>query len=148
MRKINWRRVLLGGLLAGVVVNLLGSAAWIFYLGKMEAAVGATHPPTQESAAATVANIIASFIAGIIGVGFYVAIRPRYGPGPKTAVLAGFLCWFAVGVVPMSIYAFWRGLLLPAGLIAVTFVTALLIIVVATVAGAWVYNEQDWRPSA
>lgn len=108
---------------------------------EMEAAVGATHPPTQETAAGTLANIIPSFIAGIIGVGLYAAIRPRYGPGPKTAIVAGFLCWFAVGVIPMLIYAFWRGLLLPVWLIAVTFVTALVIIVAATVAGAWVYKE-------
>jgi len=141
MRKINWARLLLGGLLAGVVVNLLGWAAWILFLGRMEAAVGATHPPTQESAAAEVANILGSFIAGFVGVGLYVAIRPRFGPGPKTALLAGLLCWFVAGVVPMLLYMFWRGPQLPLTMIAVTFITALVLLVAGTVVGAWVYKE-------
>ena len=146
MSKINWKRVVLGALLAGFVVNLLGVATWVLYLGEMEAAVGATHPPSQEPPERTLPNIIASFIPGFVGVGLYVALRPRYGSGPRTAVLAGLLCWFTVGVVPMLIYMFmfWRGPQLPASLIAVTFVTALVIILVATVAGAWVYKEQDY----
>ena len=37
MSKINWKRVVLGALLAGFVVNLLGVAAWVLYLGEMEA---------------------------------------------------------------------------------------------------------------
>lgn len=133
MRKINWRRLFLGGLLAGVVVNLLGYAAWILFLGKMEAAVGAPY---------TNINIIGGFIGGFVPVGLYAAICPRYALGPKTAALAGLLYWFAVGVIPILIDAFWRGLPLPVWLIAIALATALVIIVIATVAGAWVYRAE------
>ncbi len=142
MRKINSARLLLGGLLAGVVVYLLAWAAWILFLGRMEAAVGATHPPTQESAAADAPSILGSFIAGFVGVGLYVAIRPRFGPGPKTALLAGLLCWFVACVVSMVLDMFWRGPQLPLSLIAIAFVTMLVLVVTGTVVGAWVYKEQ------
>lgn len=129
---VNWRRLFLGGLLASVVVDALGYAAWTLFLGKMEAAVGAAY---------TNINFFGGFIAGFVGVGLYAAIRPRYGPGPKTAVLAGALYWLVVGVIPVLIDAFWHGLELPAWLTAVALVTVLVIVVAATVAGAWVYNR-------
>lgn len=128
---VNWRRLFLGGLLASVVVDALGYAAWTLFLGKMEAAVGAAY---------TNINFFGGFILGFVGVGLYAAIRPRYGPGPKTAVLSGLLCCFALGVIPMLIDAFWNGLLPPIWLVAITFATGFVIIVIATVAGAWVYN--------
>jgi hypothetical protein len=70
MRKINWARLLLGGLLAGMVVNLLAWVAWILFLGRMEAEAGATHEGP---------SLLGAFIAGFVGVGLYVAIRPRFG---------------------------------------------------------------------
>ena len=123
--------MLLGVLLAGVVVDVLGYVAWVLFLGKMEAALWTGY---------TNINFFGGFILGFVSVGLYAAIRPRYGPGPKTAVLSGLLCCFALGVVPMLIDAFWHGLLLPVWFLAIAFGTVFVIVVIATLAGAWVYN--------
>ena len=34
------------------------------------------------------------FLLGIVAVWLYAAIRPRFGPGPKTAAMAGLAVWF------------------------------------------------------
>ncbi len=128
---VNWRRLFLGALLASVVVDALGYAAWTLFLRKMEAAAGAAY---------TNINFLGGFILGFVGVGLYAAIRRRYGPGPKTAIVSGLLCCFALGVIPMLVDAFWNGLLLPIWLVAISLATGFLIIVIAIVAGAWVYN--------
>lgn len=133
MRKVNWARLLLGGLLAGLVVNLLAWAAWILFLGRMEAAVGATYEGP---------DILGSFIVGFLGVGLYVAIRPRFGPGSKTALLAGLLCWLAACVVSMLLYVLSPGPQLPLSLIATAFVNFLVLLVTGTVVGARVYEGQ------
>lgn len=133
MRKINWARLLLGGLVAGVVVNLLAWAAWILFLAKMEAAVGLPYEAP---------SMLGSFIVGFVSVGLYVAIRRRFGPGSKTALLAGLLCWLVACVVSMLLYMLSPGPQLPLSLIATAFVTFLVLLVTGTVVGAWVYEGQ------
>ncbi len=135
MRRINWARLLLSGLLAGVVVYLLAWAAWILLLGRMEAAA-------LGAAADEAPSMLGSFIAGFVGVGLYVAIRPRFGPGPKTALLAGLLGWFVLCVVSTLLYMFSPGPQLPLSLVAIAFVTLLVLLVTGTVVGTWVYKEQ------
>jgi hypothetical protein len=132
MRRINLARLLLGGVLAVVLNHLLAWAAWVLFLQRMEAAAGLTYEGP---------NILGALLAGFVGVGLYVAIRPRFGSGPKTALLAGFLYWFVAGVVPMLLYTFWRGLPLPPALIAISFATTLVLSATGTVVGAWVYEQ-------
>ena len=141
MRKINWRRVVLGGLLAGVVANVLLSAAWWLFLEKLGPVGGTTQP--RPMTAVQLGYFIGPFFAGIVAVGLFAALRPRYGPGLKTAARAGLICWLVTGVVPFVIFfsavlrfrvppmEFWIGL-----------ATYLMAIIVATIAGAWVYKEQ------
>src|SRR2546430_17124817 len=54
--------------------------------------------------------VIFDFLFGIFLVWFYAAIRPRFGAGPRTAVLAGFAIWVlygllhAIGEAPMGLF--------------------------------------------
>ena len=82
--------------------------------------------------------IIFSFFVGIVTVWLYAAIRPRFGPGVKTAI-AGLVVWFfaylygAAGMVPMGFFS--------AKVMTVVTIWGLPEIVIASIAGAWLYTE-------
>jgi hypothetical protein len=140
MGKINWGRVILGGLLAGVVINIgefvlneiVVKAEWV-------AAAAALGLPTEESSRQMVVWLLYGFALGIFAVWGYAAIRPRYGAGPKTAICAGSAVWFAAcalfGVIAWNIGLF------PTPLIAKVTLWELVEIPLATVVGAWLYKE-------
>src|SRR5262249_44675419 len=114
MPRINIGRVLLGGLVAGVVANGLSFLINDIIMKEQHAAVfkslGKTMPTDPTTA---VIFVVGGFVFSIALVLLYAAIRPRYGPGPATAVRAGIFFWFltavffqwligALGVFPFS----------------------------------------------
>jgi hypothetical protein len=140
MGKINWRRVLMGGLLAGVTVNVLGYGAWFLFLGtRWRAALEALGRPLHESLASILVGIISYFVLGILAVWLYALIRPRCGPGPKTAMLGGFAIWLLSGLLPTI---WWGPGLFSARLLTIDVLTYLVIVLVATVLGGWLYKEE------
>src|SRR5689334_25316067 len=86
MSKINFGRAILGGLLAGLVLNigeyLLNE---VVFKNQMEEMFRRLHvtPPGGNFIAIAVAI---TFLLGILLVILYAMIRPRYGPGPKTEI--------------------------------------------------------------
>lgn len=140
MGKINWGRVLLGGALFFVVYNALGATAWyLFNQSEWLPALQALGRPFQPTASFIVFFLVLTLIVGIFAIWFYAAIRPRYGPGPRTAACAGFALWLIGAAGPMAVYG-WV-LSFPPRLIVMNVVTALVAIVLATLAGAWQYQE-------
>ena len=136
MGKTNWTRVFLGGLLAGIVLFVLGNIAWVIYLGKpWSAATEALGHPYPSRA------IVFQLVVGILAVWLYSAIRPRYGSGPKTALIAGVAFWI-MSALYANISLIFGGLF-PAGLLLIESLTSLCLYVVATLAGAWIYKEQE-----
>ncbi len=142
MGKINWKRVFLGGLLAGVVLNVLGYATWAIYLGKLyRPALEALGNPIRESVGLYVFVVVMSFVVGILAIWLYAAIRPRYGAGPKTAVIAGIAFWILSGL--LASISFGSLGLFPVSLLIIDSLTYLVTVVVATWLGAWIYQEQS-----
>jgi drug/metabolite transporter (DMT)-like permease len=142
MGKIKWIRVLIGGLVAGVVINVLQFAAWaLFVRPGLSAALEALGRPLQESAGTNVLWGVWGFVVGILLIWLYAAIRPRYGAGPRTAALAGIAAGLLLGLIPDIA---WGSMLrlIPARVWAIDAVDTLVIAVVATLLGAWVYKEQ------
>jgi hypothetical protein len=94
---INNSKVLVGGLAAGVVSNIVGFVGFGLLLGpRMEAEAIAVAPALQGrgmSSGAITMNVVSSFIVAILLVWLYAAMRPRFGPGPKTAVYAALVVW-------------------------------------------------------
>jgi hypothetical protein len=83
-------------------------------------------------------NII-GLITGVVAVWTYAAIRPRFGSGVKTAIYAGGLTWvtaYALATTTPVIMGVFS-LQMACVLVAVGLVE----IVVATIAGAWLYQE-------
>ena len=141
MGKIKWTRVLFGGLLAGVIANVLGLTTWGIYLGKIwSAELETLGHPLPQTAGFLVLGVLLYFVIGILSVLLYVAIRPRFGPGPKTASLAGITFWVLSGLLPTVSWGSLR--LFPARLLAIDVLTYLVIVVVATLLGAWIYKEE------
>jgi len=92
MGKINWTRVILGGLVAGLIINVFESVLNGVILAKdMETAISALGRQMGYDALAMF--IAWGFLVGIFAIWLYAAIRPRYGAGPKTAACAGAAVW-------------------------------------------------------
>ncbi|MFW9917710.1 MAG: hypothetical protein ACFFGZ_19065 [Candidatus Thorarchaeota archaeon] len=143
MGKTNWMRVFLGGLLAGVVIIVLGFATWVIYLGKLWSPVmeALGHPFPALTVGDYVFAIVFSLVSGILAVWLYAAIRPRYGAGPKTAVIAGLFFWVIGGLFPAI--SFGSMGLFPVNVLLADGLTYLVIYIVAMLLGAWVYKEQS-----
>jgi hypothetical protein len=133
---------LLGGLLAGVVINIsefitngvVLKADW----GQAMQALGKA--PVPSGSAIAIYNVW-GFLAGIAAVWIYAAIRPRYGAGVGTAVRAGIATW-GLAVLLANLANYPSGLY-PTRLLVITAVVAFFEMIIAAVAGAWLYKEED-----
>ena len=139
MKGINFGRVILGGLLAGVVNNFFGYLINdVILKADHEAAFKALGRTMPEGSTTRVTWIVMGFVFGIAAVWLYAAIRPRYGAGVGTAVRAGVAYWFfscvymAVVVINLGVFAF------NAKQMALDLVAA----IIATVVGASLYKEE------
>jgi hypothetical protein len=139
---INTQKVLIGGLAAGFVMNVIDFVVNMFILGaRMKAEADAFKPGMSESMNSTsvmVSYIVMDFILGIALVWTYAAIRPRFGPGLKTASYAAILFWILGGV-------FYSGYLhngmMSTGLWVSFAVFALVNFLVSAWVGAKLYTE-------
>jgi len=142
MKKINVGRVLLGGLLAGVVLNigefllngvLLAEEMTNFFKDR--------NLPTEPTPGFFVTATVATFILGIVIVLLYAAIRPRFGTGVKTAIWAGVIAWFCVYVYVGALYAAMG--MVSTGLTVKGAVWGLFEYAIGAIAGAWLYKEAE-----
>lgn len=141
MAHTNRGRVILGGLLAGVVINIAEFVTNGVVLKDTWAQVmqGLGKSPQLPANAIVLFNV-GGFLAGIAAVWLYAAIRTRYGAGPGTAVRAAFAAWALTSFLPaLGNYAVG---LIPTRVLVITAIVSLADIVVGTLAGAWLYKEE------
>lgn len=139
MGRVNAGRVVLGGVLAGLIINLSEFVLNTYVLGAdMAAAMKSMNRPPIDNQM-IVWFVIAAFGLGIATVWLYSAIRPRFGPGVKTAVIGAAAVYVLAYAYP-SLFSFLLN-------IASTRVTIIALcwgapeIVIASIAGAWLYTE-------
>ena len=141
MTSINTGKVITGGLLAGVVMNVC-DIAWNFTVMKDDMTAMAQKfgidPATAMSFSGAIPFIIADFVLGLVVVWNYAAIRPRFGPGPKTALLAGAVPYIAVTAV---LYGFSSLGMMSNSTMVKGSLTALITMALGSLAGAWAYKE-------
>lgn len=100
---MNWKRVLIGGLAAGVLMNVLDVLVGMFLLSQRYMALQKQGIFLQTPRLPFVPLwILGMFAAGMILAWLYASVRPRLGPGPKTAVMVG----LAVGLLAHVPYPF------------------------------------------
>jgi hypothetical protein len=97
MAQLNSSRVIMGGLAAGLIMNIIDATTNGFLLGaRWKVETEALNPGLLAKAASgTIGWVIVDFILGILTVWVYAATRPRLGPGPRTAFTAAFVVWLA-----------------------------------------------------
>ncbi len=140
MGKINWGRVFLGGLLAGAVALMLGGVSWYLFFKEelpimLSHVAGRTFEQTPRSWATWA---VIHLGIGFVVIWLYAAIRPRYGPGPKTAAMAGLGAWLVWALAD----SWWVSINLGTiGAVVIGSIFYLVIFVVAAVVGAWPYKE-------
>jgi hypothetical protein len=140
MGKINIGRVLLGGVVAGIVGNILGYLVdGLMLAPQWTAAMKALGKP-EFSVNQIVAFNIIGLVYGILVVLLYAIIRPSYGAGPKTAVYAGLGAWAIGALLPNASLMSVAGLF-PSNLTVMTTAAAIVESVVAALAGAALYKE-------
>lgn len=139
MGRINLQRVVLGGLLAGLVLNVVDFLLYgVILAPDLAAAMQAMGKPPVAGSAIGV-FVVLDFLYGIALVWGYAAIRPRFGAGPRTAVYAGMYVWMliallhAIGESPMGF--------MPQNVVVIGTLVALVVFPLAAVAGAKVYTE-------
>jgi hypothetical protein len=139
MGKINFGRVLLGGLVAGLILNIgeyiLNDKVLATQMAEMFRRCGFPKPGTNF----IVIAVVITFVLGIVIVLGYAAIRPRFGPGAKTAIIAGLLAWFGV-VVYQSVIVVALGME-PVNVFGLVLIWELVEYLLATLVGAWLYQE-------
>ena len=140
MPRINWSRVVLGGVLASVIWGIL--YAPLHPLVEVHDSLGRPVLPITPFRGATpvmtMLVVINGFVQGVATVWLYAAIRPRFGPGPKAAAVAGFAIWIVVSSVHITWVTFTAGRLTPA---LVPLLANLPLVVLSGMAGAWLYRE-------
>lgn len=137
---MNIGRILLGGLVGGLIINVVEQVVhgillrerWDEAMKKVtEQAIG-----TQ----ATVLFWIIGFVVGVALAWLYAAIRPRYGAGPRTAVIASIYLWIVsslllvVGLIPWNLW--------PRVLSIIALVVSLVEYIVAGLVAGYLYREQ------
>ena len=139
MTKSNIVRLVVGGLVAGVIMNVVSLLSAGLYLPEMMELLDSRGIQPPSGTLPIVVYLLMRFIWGFVAVWFYVAARPRFGPGLQTAVLVGFVFW--LGGVFMAVVSYGMMGMFPMGMLTQWAAITLVGILASTVVGAWVYRE-------
>ncbi|MBZ5496406.1 MAG: hypothetical protein LAP85_08385 [Acidobacteriia bacterium] len=139
MGKINYGRVVLGGLVAGVIINI-GEFILNEQILKTDwaDAMKALNKPVMSGSAIPILVVLCMFL-GIFLTWVYAAIRPRFSAGPKTAICAGLVVWTLAYAWPSL-----SGMVMemfPAKLFVISMIWGLFEAPIAALAGASLYKE-------
>jgi hypothetical protein len=139
MSSINMGRVVVGGLVAGLLINVSEFVLnAVVLVNDMNAAMAALNRPPIDNGM-IVWFVLLAFGIGIMAVWVYAAVRPRFGPGVRTAICASLVVWGLAYLYP-NVSTIILGLF-PTRLMIIATVWGLAEVLVAGVAGAWIYTE-------
>ena len=141
---INTSKVVVGGLAAGVMGNIVGYVGFGMLLAPRFEAEAVAVAPTLAgrgmTTGAVVTNIVSTFVIGLLLVWLYAAIRPRFGPGSRTAIFAAMVVWLCG-------FLFHMDMLILGMVSQQTYALASLVALVQLIASAWVggmlYKEDE-----
>lgn len=136
---INIGRVIGGGVLAGLIINVVEFVMNMFVLRDAWSEVYATMGVAEPGGAAIAGYVVLAFVLGLLIAWTYAAIRPRCGAGPGTAVKAAAVVWVAAYLVPTVGWMLMGGI--GTWLVFVTLAYSIVEIVVAALAAGAVYQE-------
>jgi hypothetical protein len=139
---MNSTRIILGGILAGIILFVGASVtngvildsdwqAWLKAMGPLN------HAPSQL--VASLIWLVVMILIGIAGMWIYAAVRSKLTPGPATAAKVGVAVWVCAFLAPelgnIALGSY------PLSTIVVGSLAGLVGAVVSMLAGAWVYRD-------
>lgn len=139
MNKIDSGRVVVGGIVAGIICDIFEYVLNGIVLRTQWNTISTTHSLPMIGMNEIVIFNILGLVTGIAAVWAYASMRPRFGAGPKTATYAALLIW-VVGYLIPDIFQTVSGLV-PLNMMLTMAVVGLVEIIVATIAGAYLYKE-------
>ena len=101
MAAINTGRVIVGGLVAGLIINVVEFVMNMFVLAGDMKAVYEKMGMAEPGGAVIGGYVVLAFVLGLLLAWLYAAIRPRFGAGPKTAAIAALALWVGAALVPV-----------------------------------------------
>jgi len=136
---MNGARIGFGGLAAGLLLLASGIALGHGVLGPDYIHAFASHRAHPVTAATVIENTAIRLAYGFLLVFLYAALRPRFGAGPRTALVAALFFWLAAYVPrflelsDFGILSGWR--------MAVSLPWSLAEVALAALLGGWIYRE-------
>ncbi len=139
MSEINFAGVLKGGIPAGLIMTVSEFVLNEPVAGaQMTAELAARNLP-PAGVAAIVALTVITLLMGIFTVWLYAAIRPRFGPGPKTALCAGLIVWGLAYLYSAVTFAVLG--INSLGITVLVIAWSAVEMIVASAVGGYLYNE-------
>lgn len=139
---MNIKKVVGGGLVAGIILNVVDFITNYALGARMRAETEAFKPGLSDqmmAGNAVISYVIMDLVLGIALVFTYAAIRPRFGPGPRTAFYVALLFW----LLGLIFNAGYRQMgMISSGLWWTFAVIWLVSFSIATQAGAAIYSEE------
>ena len=140
MSKINMGKVIVGGIVAGIVLNIIDylvngvwlAAQWAAASAKLNTGVDAM------AGSAIAGYVVGDFVFAILIVWAYAAMRPRFGAGAGTAVKAALLVWAITAVVGAQFVVLG---VYPGQLLATSSICSLIGMIAAGYVGGMMYKE-------
>jgi hypothetical protein len=141
---MNWSRILLAGMLAGMVINtgeyllhkIILQQGWTDLMQKFK---DAAEPKPGQFAALSVAG----FVMGVLTVWLFAATRPRFASTPKAVISAAIAVWIPAYCVGL-LAPFMLGIL-PAGLVFPSMAAGIVELTLGASLGGLIYA--DVRPT-
>jgi hypothetical protein len=140
MARINVGRVVVGAIVAGLVINVVETIVNMFILAHEMEELLASLNRGPLGGVAMGGYVVLGFVLGFLIVWTYAAIRPRYGPGPRTAMRAGLAVWAAFYLLGAG--SNWLVGIVPGHLYLHTLLYTLPMMLAAAVAGGMTYREE------
>ena len=106
---------------------------------QMQTAMDGLGLSMEMTAGTWVMSVLMSLLTGLVVVFLYAAARPRFGPGPKTAILVGVALF--LGGMFLSLMGYGMMGLFPTRLLLIWGCIGAVEMVLVSLAGAWVYRE-------
>lgn len=148
---INTSKVIVGGLAAGVAMNILDFISnGVIFADRMVAEMNNFKPGLGDAMhtmdTTTIAGmVILDFIIGLLLAYTYAAMRPRFGAGARTSIITALVYWIFGSIVSVNFLMLGmmsRGLWLGFGLVYLVC-----LIIASLVAGA-LYSENTTTSTA
>ena len=141
MGRIDLGRVIVGGVVAGIIIDIFEFVLNGWFLAGQWTSVMASLNRAPIGTNAIIAFNIVGLFTGIAAVWTYAAIRPRFGIGPGTAFIAALLTWITAYLLADAAPAIMG--IFPLKIVGAMIAVGLIEIVIATMAGAYLYREGE-----